>query len=146
MTTSSADRTPATIYPGLTYRDAPAMIDWLERAFGFQRRLVVPADGREVRHAELTLGDAVIMVNSPRTDLKLASPRDLGGAHAGVCCYVAEPDAHHDRAVREGAEVVFPLNDTSHGSREYTARDPEGVMWTFGTYRPGAYWDGKQGA
>lgn len=146
MTTPSTDRTAATIYLGLTYRDAMGMIDWLERAFGFQRRLVVPGEDRAVRHSELTLGDAVIMVNSPRPELMLAAPRDLGGSHASVCCHVADPAAHHDRAVRAGAEVIFPLKETEYGSREYTARDPEGVMWTFGTYRPGAFWDGSGGA
>jgi uncharacterized glyoxalase superfamily protein PhnB len=42
--------------------------------------------------------------------------------------------------------VLFPLKDSSYGSRDYTARDPEGVSWTFGTYIPGAYWDGREGA
>jgi uncharacterized glyoxalase superfamily protein PhnB len=122
------------------------MMDWLERAFGFQRRLVVPDEQGGVRHAELTLGDQVIMVNSPRAELQLAGPRTLGGTHSGVSCWVDDPDAHHARAVAAGAQVIFPVTDKEYGSRDYTARDPEGVMWTFGTYIPGAWWDGKGGA
>ncbi|MCC6929906.1 MAG: VOC family protein [Gemmatimonadaceae bacterium] len=146
MTTPSNVRTPATIYPSFIYRDAPAMIAWLERAFGFRRRLVVEGDERAVVHAELTLGEAVIMVSSPRADLNLRGAADLGATHAGCCCFVDDPDAHCARAVQEGAVVHFPLKDTDYGSREYTVRDPEGVMWTFGTYRPGAYWDGRTGS
>jgi uncharacterized glyoxalase superfamily protein PhnB len=59
---------------------------------------------------------------------------------------VDDPDAHHARAVAAGAHVIFPVTDKEYGSRDFTARDPEGVMWTFGTYIPGAWWDGKGGA
>ena len=146
MTTPPDLRTSATIYPYFIYRDAPAMIAWLERAFGFQRRLVVEGTDRAVVHAELTLGDAVVMVSSPRAELNLRGAASLKATHAGCCCFVEDPDAHHARAVQAGAVVLFPLKETEHGSREYTVRDPEGVMWTFGTYRPGAYWDGTPGA
>lgn len=145
MATPSSERTTSSIYPSFIYRDAPAMIGWLERAFGFQRRLVIAGNERAVVHSELTLGDMVIMVSSPRPDLSLAGASELPARHAGCCCYIADPDAHHDRAVREGAIIVFPLKESEHGSREYSARDPEGVLWTFGTYRPGAYWDGREG-
>ena len=50
---------------------------------------------------------------------------------------VAEnPDAHHERAVAAGAKLVRPLEDTGYGSREYSVRDPEGNLWSFGTYDP----------
>jgi uncharacterized glyoxalase superfamily protein PhnB len=49
---------------------------------------------------------------------------------------VADPDAHHDRAVAAGAEVTRELVDTDYGSRDYAVRDPEGNRWSFGTYRP----------
>ena len=133
-----------TIYPSLFYRDAPAMIDWLERAFGFQRRLVVPGDDGTVRHSELTIGSAVVMICSSRADLRWQSPAELGGASAGLCVYVSDPDAHYAGAMAAGAELLFPLADSHYGSRDYTVRDPEGTSWTFGSYIPGAYWDGKE--
>ena len=146
MSTASDVRTSSTIYPSFIYRDAPAMIAWLERAFGFQRRLVIEGTDRAVVHSELTLGDAVIMVSSARPELALQGAAELPATHAGCCCYVDDPDAHHDRAIGAGAVLLIPLKDTDYGSRDYTVRDPEGVMWTFGTYRPGAYWDGRQGS
>jgi len=134
-----------TAYPALIYRDALGMLDWLERSFGFQRRLVVRGEDGGVRHAELSLGAAVVMVSSARAEHGWASPLDLGGATAGVCVFVEDPDPHHARAVAAGAEILYELHDSHYGSREYTARDPEGTAWTFGTYVPGAYWDGKGG-
>ncbi len=131
---------PTGVVPVLFYRDAPAMLDWLERAFGFTRRLVVPGAGGAVRHSELTLGESVIMVSSSMPERKQRGPAELGAATGGVCVYVADPDAHHARAVAAGAEVLFPLKDSDYGSRDYTARDPEGTMWTFGTYIPGEHW------
>ena len=138
-----SDTAAPAVYPSLVYQDAPAMIDWLERAFGFQCRLIVPGDDGTIRHSELSLGQAVVMVCSPRPELRWKSPTDLGATHAGLCLYVSDPDAHYARAVAAGVEVLFPLKDSSYGSRDYTARDPEGVSWTFGTYIPGAYWDGR---
>lgn len=148
-TAAGADDPAATasaICPTLFYRDAPAMIAWLERAFGFRSRLIVPGDNGTIRHSELSLGAVVIMVCSSRPDLGWKSVAELGGATAGVCVTVRDPDAHHARAVAAGAEVLFPLQETHYGSRDYTARDPEGTSWTFGTYVPGAYWDGATGA
>jgi uncharacterized glyoxalase superfamily protein PhnB len=131
------------VYPTLFYRDAPAMLDWLERAFGFQRRLVVPGDDGTIRHSELSLGSVVIMVCSSRPDMAWKSPAELGASSAGLCLRIADPRAHHDRAIAAGATIAIPLRETDYGSLDYTARDPEGTSWTFGTYQPGAYWDGK---
>ncbi len=131
---------PTGAVPVLFYRDAPAMIDWLERAFGFERRLVVPGENGTVRHSELALGASVIMVSSSMPERKWRSAAELGAASAGVCIYVADPDSHHARAIAAGAEILFPLKDSDYGSRDYTARDPEGTSWTFGTYIPGEHW------
>ena len=60
----------------------------------------------------------------------------------GIYVHVADIDAHHERAVAAGAEIVIPLQDMDYGSREYSARDPEGHLWSFGTYQPGAHQPG----
>ncbi len=133
--------TPSTIHPCLTYADAPAAIDFLERAFGFQRRLVVPGPEGTVRHSELSLGPGVIMVSSERPAEGRRSPQHLAGLHATLSLVVDDPDAHHARAVAAGAEIVTPLKDEEHGGRGYSARDPEGHAWYFGSYRPGSWWD-----
>ena len=132
---------PSNIYPALTYDDAPAAIAWLCRAFGFQKRLVVPGPDGSVRHSELSLGPGVIFVSSPRPDEARMGPRGLPGLHQILSVRVDDPDAHFASAVAAGAEILTELRDEEHGSRGYTARDPEGQRWYFGTYRPGAYWE-----
>ena len=131
---------PSNLYPSLTYDDAPAAIDFLCRAFGFTQRLVVPGPDGTVMHSELSLGPGVIMVSSPKPSAGRVGRRGLSGTCQGLCVQVDDPDAHCARATAAGAEVVDPLRDEDYGSRGYMAKDPEGQLWYFGTYRPGAHW------
>jgi uncharacterized glyoxalase superfamily protein PhnB len=137
----SRHATPSNIYPSLTYDDAPAAIDWLCRAFGFTRRLVVPGPDGTVMHSELSFGPGVIMVSSPKPDQGRVAPRGLSGMCQGLSVRVEDPDAHFAHATAEGAEIVRELRDEEYGSRGYMAKDPEGHQWYFGTYVPGAYWE-----
>jgi uncharacterized glyoxalase superfamily protein PhnB len=138
---SQSYRSPSDIYPGLTYDDAPAAIEWLCRAFGFTRRLVVPGPNNRVEHAELSLGTGVIMIGSPKPDDRRVSPKALPGIAQALSVFVADPDAHHAVAVAAGARVVRPLRTEEYGARGYMALDPEGHLWYFGDYRPGAHWE-----
>ncbi len=128
-----------TIFPALRYRDAPAAIEWLGRAFGFEPRMVVDGPDATVAHAELACGGATIMLGTARPpdadEYSAAAPPPGGTA---LYLVVEDPDAHHDRARAAGAEIVRALEDTDYGSREYSVRDPEGNVWSFGTYRPGS--------
>jgi uncharacterized glyoxalase superfamily protein PhnB len=128
-----------TIFPALRYSDAPAAIEWLGRAFGFEPRMVVDGPNGTVAHAELAYDGAVVMLGSTRppetNDYSAAAPSPGGTA---LYLVVGDPDAHHERAAAAGAEIVRALEDTEYGSREYSARDPEGNVWSFGTYRPGS--------
>lgn len=121
-----------TLYPCLGYRDPRAAIDWLERAFGFERMMIHPESGEPVVHAELAFGDGVLMVGTLSEEDAARPKRRFNAPYV----YVADPDAHFTRAVAAGADVTRELNDTDYGSREYCARDPEGNEWSFGTYRP----------
>ena len=125
--------TYATIYPTLTYGDAGTAIDFLTEAFGFERHAVYNGDGGDVRHAELRLGNGLVMLGSANASI----PATKGRA-GGIYVVVDDPDAHYERAVGAGAEVVRDLTDEDYGSRGYTARDLEGNVWSFGTYRPEA--------
>ncbi len=129
------------IFPALSYRDAPAAIAWLSRAFGFRERLVVLGPEGSVEHAEMSLGEGVIMLGTAKADKGWLSPLDLHAVNQTICVRIDNPDAHHANAKAAGAEVVIELHDAEYGSRGYMARDPEGHQWYFGTYRPGAYWD-----
>ena len=131
------------VSPALFYRDANAAMDFLERAFGFQRRLVVPDEQGGVAHAELTFRGSVIMVGSVRPEKGLMSPLDLGGSNQSLSVTVEDADAHFAIASAAGARIVSPLADKSYGDRGYEAHDSEGNSWYFGTYVPGAWWDGK---
>lgn len=126
------------IFPALRYQDAPAAIEWLTRAFGFEEQIVVPGPDDTIAHAQLSFGSGMIMLGSIRDDeLRMRSPRDLGGAVSGsIYVYVEDIDAHYERAKAADAEIVRELSDTSYDSREYSARDLEGRLWSFGTYRP----------
>jgi uncharacterized glyoxalase superfamily protein PhnB len=132
--------TTSNIYPSLCYDDAPAAIEWLCKAFGFTKRLVVPGPNGTVLHSELSFGDGVIMIGSPRPERGRVSPRSLTGVSQGICIQVEDPDAHHARAVACGAAILEELKNEEYGSRGYMVKDIEGHHWYFGTYRPGRYW------
>lgn len=138
MSTSPQTAT-AILAPFLRYQDAPAAIAWLERAFGFERHLVIPDQSGGIAHAELRYAGALLMVGSARADaLGMRAPRELGAVTQGIYIAVADVAAHYARALAAGAGIVRPLADTDYGSREYLARDLEGHLWSFGTYLPGA--------
>jgi uncharacterized glyoxalase superfamily protein PhnB len=122
------------IYTSLRYRDAMAAIEFLEQAFGFERGAVHQGEDGAVHHAELRFAGEWIMLGqtSDGSDGRL----DLESGPTWVYVVVDDPDGHHERAVAAGAEIVRGLTDEDYGSRGYTARDPEGNVWSFGTYRP----------
>jgi uncharacterized glyoxalase superfamily protein PhnB len=124
------------IYPALRYRDAGAAIDWLERAFGFETVARHDNPDGGVAHAELRLGDGLIMLGSGAADLQDA-PGDFRAARATIYVALDDVDAHHERARDAGADVS-ELVEQDYGSREYAALDLEGNHWSFGTYVPQA--------
>jgi uncharacterized glyoxalase superfamily protein PhnB len=125
------------IHPGLFYSDAPAAMDWLRDAFGFQEMFRVPDGNGKIVHAEMHLDGAIIMLGSSDATRGMPSPKELGGASSVyINVYVPDPDAHHARAVAAGAEITFPLEDKDYGGRGYSCRDIEGHSWSFGSYKP----------
>jgi uncharacterized glyoxalase superfamily protein PhnB len=124
------------IYPSLRYRDAPAAIDWLCTAFGFERHQVYEEDS-VVQHAELRFRGGIVMLGSERPgDLERGFGQPAGQSWLYVV--VDDPDAHYQRSRDAGAEIVRELENQEYGSRDYSARDPEGNLWSFGTYDPSA--------
>jgi uncharacterized glyoxalase superfamily protein PhnB len=123
------------IFPALHYRDSDAALDWLKRAFGFEEKAVYRGDDGRIQHAELRLGDGLIMFGGVPSD---AGAAGANGAQPPVTIYitVSDPDRHYERAREAGAEIVRELTDQPYGSREYGARDLEGNAWSFGTYDP----------
>ena len=133
-----SDDARQSIFPALSYRDANAAIEWLGEAFGFEPEQVHRGEDGSVQHAELRLGTNLVMLGEMR------EPGWMGGEAAdplrstiSLYAVVADPDAHHERAVAAGARIVRELEDMDYGSREYSARDLDGNLWSFGTYDPG---------
>jgi len=123
---------PGMVIPTYQYRDARRAMEFLERAFGFERGHVYEGeDGRDIAHAELRHGDGWIMLGTAVQDA-LATPPGSGTAYV----VVDDADALHARAAAAGAEILRAPYDTDYGSRDFTARDPEGNVWNFGTYAP----------
>ena len=138
--TSGAKDTKATIIPTMRYRDAPAAIEWLSQAFGFEKYLVVPGPNGTITHAQLSFGNGMIMLGSSRDsehDQEIKQPSEVGSTE-GQCPYVIveDADAHCKRAKAAGAMIEMDVADQEYGGRLYTCRDPEGHIWAFGTYDP----------
>lgn len=123
------------------YKDAPAAIDWLCTAFGFERHLVVPDEKGGVAHAELKLNGGMIMLGSARDDefgQMLKPPVEGNSAVVTNTVYVVVNDVegHFRRAESAGATVIKPPTAQDFGGSNYTCRDPEGYVWIFGDYDP----------
>ncbi len=137
MTNAAAHPEAPRLYPTLRCRDADAMIAWLLETLGFTER-VVYRDGGVVHHAELAFGPSILMLGQERDDAYGALVGERAGRRTdSLYMAVDDPDALHDRVVASGAAIESPLRDTDYGSRDFSCRDPEGNLWSFGTYRPG---------
>jgi uncharacterized glyoxalase superfamily protein PhnB len=127
-----AAQTRIAVWPTLRYVDAPAAIDFLTTAFGFVSVAThMSDDGTTVDHAELTwpLGGGVMLSS-------YAEPSNWPSKPGQGSTYVVtdDPDALYRRAVAAGATIIRELTDEDYGSRDFGAQDPEGNLWSFGTY------------
>jgi len=129
-----------TVIPTIQYHDANKAVIWLCEVFGFQPKVVFKDESENVAHAELLHNNGLIMV-SPRSDTPfgqlIKTPKELNGA-VNSCIYVVVKDAvtHYKKAIAGGAEIVLELVEQSYGGKDYTCRDFEGYLWSFGTYDP----------
>ncbi len=130
-----SDPPAPTVWPILAYADAPAAIDFLEEAFGFERAAVYPREGDEsvIEHAELRWprGGGVMLATAGRDETAFGG-RQAGAGTLYVVC--DDPDGLFAQATAAGAEVVYSPVDQDYGAREFAVRDPEGNLWSFGTY------------
>jgi uncharacterized glyoxalase superfamily protein PhnB len=137
-----AKNTKATVVPALRYRNAAAAIDWLCRAFGFERHLVVPGEGGTITHAQLRFGNGMIMLGSvadTEFGRLMRQPDEVGGCETqSAYLIVADADAVYARAKAAGAEILLDIKDEDYGGRGFSCRDLEGHIWNFGTYDPWA--------
>jgi len=128
------------IIPTMRYRNAPAAIEWLCKAFGFEKHLVVPAPDGGIAHAQLTFDNGMIMLSSAGAGMfgrLMKHPDEIGGAETqSAYVVVGDCDAHYARAKAGGAVMLRDVQDEDYGGRGYTCRDLEGHIWSFGSYDP----------
>ena len=115
------------------YKDPKAAIDWLEKAFGFERAMIITDDNNQIGHAEMRFRECLIMIGNEWTD-EHKSPASIGGKNTQtVHVHLdADIDGHCEHARKAGAEILMEPEDQFYGDRSYRARDPEGHIWTFG--------------
>ncbi|HEV7815925.1 MAG TPA: VOC family protein [Janthinobacterium sp.] len=132
--------TKATVVPFLRYRDAPAAIEWLCGTLGFEKQLVVPHEDGSIAHAQLSFGNGMIMLGSvvdSEFGRLMKQPDEIGNASTQSCyLVVADADLVYQRVKTSGAVVELDIKDEDYGGRGFTCRDPEGHLWSLGTYDP----------
>ncbi len=128
------------IIPTIQYKDASKAIEWLCKAFGFEKHLEVSGENGTIIHAQLSFGNAMIMLGSENNNeygKLLRTPKELNGLNTQAPYIIVEDiDEHYEKAVQAGAEIVIAIKDEDYGGRGYTCRDREGHIWNFGSYNP----------
>lgn len=122
------------VSPALAVDGAAEAIEFYERAFGAKERGRMPGPEGTVAHAELEIGDSVVMISDPFPHSTVRPPRQLGGTSVGIFVYVEDVDAIFEQAVNEGATVTMALEDMFWGDRFGTVTDPYGHSWSFATH------------
>jgi uncharacterized glyoxalase superfamily protein PhnB len=130
----------ATLSAAMSYRDAPAAIEWLCNALGFEKKAVYPEPGGLIAHAELTFGNGMLMLGSKRDNefgRLMRHPDEIGRGNTHcVNLIAADPDAICARVKAHGGEILQDIEDKPYGGRGFTCRDPEGYLWHVGSYDP----------
>jgi PhnB protein len=123
-----------TLTPFLTVRDAMRAIEFYKKAFGAEERGIAKGPDGKVMHAELKIGDSIIMLSDEFPDYGALSPLSNGGAGMGLHIYVEHVDEAFDRAVKAGAQVEMPVSDQFWGDRYGKLKDPFGHKWSIATH------------
>lgn len=133
-------QTLCTVVPCMRYRDAPAAIEWLCDTFGFEPQLVVPNDDGTIAHAQLAFGNSMIMLGSvfdTEFGRLMKQPAEIGHfVTQSTYLVVNNADLVYGRALEAGAKILLDIKDEDYGGRGFTCRDPEGHVWSIGTYDP----------
>lgn len=132
----------AVIIPTLRYKNPQMAIDWLCKAFGFEKHLIVEGANKTITHAQLVYGNSMIMLgadNGNEYDNFVKTPESLKGTNTQAPYILVEKiDEHYERAVAAGAKILIDIKDEEYGGRGYTCQDTEQYIWNFGSYDPWA--------
>jgi PhnB protein len=122
------------VSPYLVVDGASEAIDFYKQVFGASERMRMDAPGGKIGHAELGLGDSVIMLADEFPDMGFRGPKAVGGTPVTVSVYVEDVDATFDRAVQAGAKGLRPVEDQFYGDRSGQFEDPFGHRWSVATH------------
>ncbi len=123
-----------TVTPYLCVDDATAAIDFYTRVFGAKERMRMPAPDGRIGHAELTIGDSVLMLSDEYPEMEIRGPKSIGGTAVTLSIYVEHVDDVVARAVKGGAKVRRDVQDRFYGDRSGQIEDPFGHVWSVQTH------------
>jgi PhnB protein len=124
-----------TVTPYLAVEDAAAAIEYYKKAFGAKERVRMDAPGGKIGHAELEIGDSLVMLSDPFPQSSTKPPKQLGGTSASVFLYVEDVDSVVQDAIDAGATVTMPIQDQFWGDRFGSVTDPYGHLWSIATHK-----------
>jgi len=120
--------------PSLAVDSAAKAIEFYTRAFGAKERARMPGPGDTIAHAELEIGDSVLMLADPFPQSSLKPPKELGGSSVGIFLYVEDVDEVVQQAIDAGGTVMMPVEDQFWGDRFGVVADPFGHQWMIATH------------
>jgi PhnB protein len=123
-----------TVTPYLAVDDAAEAIEYYKKAFGAQERVRMNTPDGKIGHAELEIGDSLVMLSDPFPQASTKPPRELGGTTASVFMYVEDVDAVVKQAVDAGATIEMEIANQFWGDRFGTVADPFGHLWSIATH------------
>jgi len=123
-----------TVTPYLIVSGAAQALDFYKRALGAIEQMRMPGPEGKVMHAEIKIGDSVIMLADEFPEMGARSPQALGGTPVGICLYVPDVDSLFNQAIQAGGKVERPLQNQFYGDRSGTFIDPFGHKWTIATH------------
>lgn len=122
------------VTPYLSLRDASSALDFYARAFGAELVLKLDMPNGKIAHAEIKIGDAILMMSEENPEWGNLSPQSLGGSPVSMMIYVPDVDTAFARALAAGSVQVRPVEDQFYGDRSGTLKDPYGYQWTLATH------------
>ena len=122
------------VTPYLSLDDAAGAIEWYQQAFGAKERARMNGPDGKIGHAEIEIGDSVVMLADTFPEAETKPPKELGGTTSSVFLYVDDVDAVVQRAVAAGATVTMEVADQFWGDRFGALRDPFGHSWSIATH------------
>jgi PhnB protein len=124
----------STLTPYLTVDDAAGAIEYYKSAFGAEERVRMDTRDGRIGHAELAIGDSIVMLSDAFPQSSTRPPKELGGTTASVFVYVEDVDGVVQRAIDAGATVKMEVEDQFWGDRFGTIEDPYGHIWSIATH------------